>query len=605
MNLSAPFIKRPVMTTFVMLAILIIGLLAFKKLPVSDLPNIEHPSISVHAAYVGATPDTIVNQITIPLEKELMNVKGVKEISSKSSRGSSSIDMEFDFNKNMDEAARDVQAALNRVEGELPHDLDHRPSYQRKEANQEHIMYLVLTSPTSSISELRDFSDVYIQPRLARIEGVASVDTFGTPFSIHIYLNPELMAARKVGLNEVLDAIRHQNSELPLGVIKTGTRHLSIELPAGMKTAKDFENLIVANGPVKLKDIGTVTDHSSTDFKFHFVNKDKNSLALILGIKKQSGANTVSISNEVNRVLPEIIKDLPSSLHLELWFDKAVWIHESILDVEWSLAFAFALVVLVIFISLGRFSEALIPSIALPMSLVGTFAAMYYLHFSLDLLSLLALTLCVGFVVDDAIVVLENIVRHNEKGVSRIEASMIGSKEICFTVLSMTVSLVAVFIPLLFMGGINGMLFREFSITLATAVLVSGFISLTLTPMLCSKMLSKHSSETKMQKAVSRANQWMLGKYKVSLQWCLGHPKTILGLALMCLVVIFPLFTRLPVSMTPVEDRGFIWVIVNLPKGMSNSRSDEYQKRIEKLCRPIPALKILSTSHGKVLKSIF
>lgn len=588
MNFSAPFIKRPVMTTFVMLAILIAGTLAFRQLPVSDLPNLEHPIITVDASYAGAAPDTMVNTVTRPLEKELVNVKGVKEISSTSSRGRSSIELKFDLKKNLDEASREVQAALNRAEGALPSALDARPSYRKQEGSQEHIMYLMLTSPSASIGELREYSDLYIEPRLSRIEGVASVDTFGAPYAVYIHLNPDLMAARQIGIDQVLSAIRQQNSDLPLGTIRTGTKMLSIELPGNLQSVKDFENLIVGKGPVRLKHIGSISDKDEEEHKFNYIKGDKKTLALILGIKKVSGANTVNISTEVRQALPEIIKDLPSSMQFELWFDKAIWIHESIVDVEWSLAFAFLLVVIVIFFSLGRLSEALIPSIALPMSLVGTFVAMYYLDYSLDILSLLALTLSVGFVVDDAIVVLENIVRHNEKGETPLQASLLGSKEICFTVISMTISLVVVFIPLLFMGGMNGKLFHEFSVTLAVAIIVSGFISLTLTPMLCSRLLSKQVKETRLQHLSKTMNSWMVSWYDVTLRWCLLHPKSILMVALVCFIAIVPLFQALPVSLFPEEDRGFMFSIVNLPKGLSAQKMEEYQTKTESLLQKNP-----------------
>lgn len=588
MNLSAPFIKRPVMTTFVMLAILIAGLIGFKKLPVSDLPTVENPSIKVFGRYKGATPETMVNLITIPLEKQLSSISGLKDIHSVSSRGNSSITLEFDFDKNMDEAARQVQSALTRAEYSLPRDMEQKPSYQREEASTNHIMYMLLTSSTASVAEMREFADLYITPRISRIEGVAQVDTFGAPYEIHIKLNPELMAQRKITLPEVLEALDQSHSELPLGVIKTGTRLLSLELQGKLKNVKEFENLVVAPGPIRLKDIGIVSDQDDEGGEFHYVTKKDNTLALILGVKNQGGSNAVAISESIQKILPQIRKELPGSVELKLWFDKAKWIKESIWDVELSLIFAFVLVVLVIFLSLGRISETLIPTLALPLSILGTFVAMYAFHFSLDLLSLLALTLCVGFVVDDAIVVLENIVRHHELGSDPMKASLDGSKQISFTVLSMTLSLVAVFIPLLFMGGVDGQLFREFSITLAVAILVSGFISLSLTPMLCSKILKGHSEQTTLQKNVAKANEWMSGWYGSTLKWCLGHPKSILLMALLLFAVTIPLFSKLQVNLTPEEDRGFIWTIVKIPKGLSADKRKVYQNKIETLLQSHP-----------------
>lgn len=587
MNLSAPFIRRPVMTTLVMLAILITGFLSFRKLPVSDLPNLEHPRISVTAKFSGAPPETIVNRVTIPLEKELINVSGLREISSESTRGHSQIILDFDFNKNLDEALREVQGAIARAEGSLPKDM-RRPTYQKQEASGEHILFLNLTSATASISDLRDYADIHITPLLGRLEGVSKVDTFGAPYSVKIKLNADLMAARHVSLDQVVQAIQQQNADLPLGTIKTGNRVMTIELPSKLDKPKDFANLVVAKGPIRIKDLGTISELTDKDQEFHSLTKDKNNLSLILGLNKVSGANTVAISKAVNELLPHIKSELPPSMNLDLWFDKAVYIHESIVDVEWSLLFALLLVMLVIFLSLGRVSEALIPSVALPMSLIGTFIFMYAFNFSLDILSLLALTLCVGFVVDDAIVVLENIVRHNEEGKTPMEASLVGSKEICFTILSMTLSLVAVFVPLLFMGGINGRLFREFSVTLAVAIVVSGFISLTLTPMLCSRFLSARKETTKLQNTITQLNQRWVGLYEVGLKWCLQHPKTVLTGAVACFAIVFPLFYSLPVNLFPNEDRGFIFSMVNLPSGISSSKYSEYQTKLEKVLQANP-----------------
>ncbi len=593
MNLSSPFIQRPVMTTLLMLAIILAGFIAFRKLPVSDLPNIEKPMISVSARYPGAMPDTMVNLVTMPLEKELMAVKGLKEITSTSRKEEMDINLEFDFDKDLEEAAREVQSALSRAETKLPRDMEQRPTFHKQEASHEPIMFLVLTSSTANVAELREYADVYVSSRLSRIEGVSGIDTYGAPYALTIRINPELLAAKRLSFDQVIQAIQQQNSELPLGAIKTGTRQLSIELPSKLQSAKDFADSVIAPGPIRLKDIGSVKEGTSDEQEFHYATKHGNELALILGVKKISGSNTVAVSEAIWKLFSEIKKDLPPSMHLDIWFDKAVWIQDSIFDVEISLFLAFGLVILVIFFSLGRISEALIPSVALPMSLIGTFIFMYAMDFNLDILSLLALTLAVGFVVDDAIVVLENIVRHHEKGLSPWQASLIGSKEICFTILSMTLSLVAVFIPLLFLGGINGRLFYEFSITLAVAILVSGFISLTLTPMLCSRFISKSHGPNRLQKKVERINRWMLGWYEISLKWCLGRPKTILTLALLCLVAVIPLFYSLPIKLFPEEDRGFIFSIVSLPKGISQARSKEYQRKIEEVVQTNPAVESL------------
>lgn len=597
MNLSAPFIQRPVMTTFVMLSIILAGIVAFFYLPVSDLPTIERPNINVSAGYAGASPEIVLNEVTIPLEKELMHVKGVQEISSMSSTGWSSISLTFPLSKDINEAIRDVQTAISRAGGELPNDLDPRPSYHLQEGSQEPIMYFLLTSEDTTVGQLRSYADAFIVPRLSRVEGVSEVMIYGSEDSVWIQLNPELMAARRVGFNEVIDAVHQKTLQMPLGSIQTGSKNLSIELKGTIQQAKELENILIGGGPLRLKDIAVIKEKAQEGKEFHFGTADKTSLALIMGIKKVSDGNTVAISKSVLEILSTVEKELPPSIHLTLWFDKAVWIKDSILDVQWTLLIAFVLVVLVIYFSLGRLSDSLIASTALPLSLVGTFIIMYLAHFSLDLLSLLALTLSVGFVVDDAIVVLENIVRSQEKGAPPLEASLKGSKQISFTILSMTLSLVAVFIPLLFMEGINGRLFREFSITLAVAILVSGFISLTLTPMLCSRYLSSHSKQSSMQLGITRAYSWLCGIYGKTLKPCFRYPKTIVMFALACMGTTIFLFSKLPVNLIPPEDRGYSFTIVNLPKGLDTTQVTEQQKRLEQLVQANPHIeKFISLS---------
>lgn len=585
MNLSGPFINRPVMTTFVMVAIVVAGIMAFLKLPVNDLPTIEYPHIQVSTQYVGASSEVVLNRVTIPLEKELTHVKGVEEMTSTSFPGFSSISLSFDLSRDMQEAAREVQAALNRADPQLPKELDSRPSYRLQQSSQEPVMWILLTSDRSSVGELRSYADAYILPRLNRLEGVAQVKIFGAEKSIQLHLNPELMALRQVGFNQVIDTIRQQTAQVPLGAIQTGSKKMSIEWPGTVKDARDLENLRIENGSIRIKDIGEIYEKSDGDAEFHFVTHDQTSLALILGVEKVHDGNTMALSKAVKGALISIKKELPPSMKLNLWSDKSVWIGESLSDIQWSLAFAFVLVVLVIYLSLGRLSESLIASVALPLSLIGTFAIMYLVGFSLDLLSLLALTLSVGFVVDDAIVVLENIIRCQEKGMSRLEASLLGSKQICFTIFSMTLSLVAIFIPLLFMGGINGRLFREFSITLAIAILVSGFISLTLTPMLCSRFLSKHGNQTDLQRKIVAINGWMIGLYGRTLKRCFCYPKTILLIAVACTVTMVFLFSKLSVNLIPAEDRGFFFTSVGLPSGMSPANIKDQQKRLEALMR--------------------
>lgn len=603
MNLSAPFIQRPVMTTFLMLAIVLAGWVAFVKLPVNDLPEIEHPHIQVQAGYLGASSDAVLNQVTIPLEKELTHVKGMREMKSTSSPGMSSISLSFELSKDMNEAIRDVQAALNRAEHRLPKGLDSKPSYEMQQSSQEPIMWFLLSSDEASVGEMRAYADAYILSRLSRLEGVAQIKVYGATKSIWLRLNPELMAARHIGFNDVIETVRQQTSQMPLGTIQTTSKRLSLELPSTVFAVRDLENLKIGTTSVRIKDIGEITENSDQEIEFHFVTPDTSSLALILGVQKVGGGNTVAIANSVREALDSIKKELPPSLSLTVWFDKSIWIEESLVDMKWTLLFAFVLVVFVIYFSLGRISESLITSTALPLSLLGTFSIMFLANFSLDLLSLLALALSVGFVVDDAIVVLENIVRHQEQDKSSPrEASLSGSKQICFTILSMTLSLVAVFIPLLFMSGMNGRLFREFSITLSAAILVSGFVSLTLTPMLCSRFLSAHKGQTGLQKWISKAYASMTRFYGATLVHCFRYPKSILLFAVTCTAATVVIFSQLPVNLVPSEDRGFFFAVVNLPSGLAPNQINTEQKKLEHVMRQNPHIEnFLSLNFGSRL----
>lgn len=590
MNLSAPFILRPVMTIFVMLSIAVCGWLSFIYLPVSDVPTIEYPQIEVKASYSGANPETMLYLVTIPIEKELTLVKGVEEMLSNSSVGTSSITMKFPLSKDMNEAIRDVQDALNRAEKSLPKDMTTRPSYSREVEGQEPIMYMLLTSDKIDVGDLRNYAEAYVIPRLSRIEGIAQVTAMGASNSFWIRINPEYIAARNISFDEVVESVKKFTETSPLGAIQTSSKNISLEIQTKSKSIKEIENIYIGNSFVRIKDIAEVSTKSHYKQEFFYVTAKERTKPLILSIQKVNDANTVAISEEVKKSVALLQKELPQSLNLSIWFDKAVWIQESIVDVQYSLFFAFILVVLVIYFSLGRFSDALIPIIALPLSLFGTFIVMYFLGFSLDLLSLLALTLSVGFVVDDAIVVLENIVRYQEQGESALRSSLEGSKQICFTILSMTVSLVAVFIPLLFMQGINGRLFREFSVTLAIAIIVSGFISLSVTPMLCRFFLKdrKLGDQTRLEKFTFAVNENLVRCYVKCLKLCFCYSKSVLSIALVSFIAILPLFKMLPINLLPSEDRGFVLISVSIPTGTLPSQVLEYQTTIEDIIKNNP-----------------
>lgn len=592
MNVSQPFIKRPVMTYIIMAVILLMGLIAFKKLPVTDLPNVDYPVIMVQTTYAGASPDVMARTVTTPIEKELININGVKHVTSQSSRGFSWITILFELGRNLDEAAQDVQAALKRAEATLPRDLDQSPTYSKANAHQESIIYLVLTSDSSTLSELYDCAHTRIEQRVARIDGVGKVEVHGAPYALRIQVNPELMAARGLTFDEVRGAVANATMNLPLGVLETAGRKFTLDVPGQLKSAAEFGNLRLKED-VRLKEIADVFDGLESDEVFHLINRDQDQLAVILGIKKQSGANAVKISEELKRVVPELKAELPPSMQLEVWFDKASWIKEAIEDVEWSLIISFALVVGVIYFSFRKFRETMIAATSLPLSVIGTFIVMHVLGFSIDILSLLALTLAMGFVIDDAIVVLENIVRHQEKGLGPMQAALVGSKEIGFTILSMTLSLVAVFIPLIFMKDITGMLFREFSMTLAISILVSGFVSLTLIPMLCSKFASKH----KETKTVSSGA--VINFYRRTLHWCITHRKTTLSGAFACVALVVVLFRFLPINLFPEEDRGFIWSFVQMPSGMSKKDAEAYSQKLNAIVQVNPSVETFVTLNFK------
>ncbi|HXF28296.1 MAG TPA: efflux RND transporter permease subunit, partial [Chlamydiales bacterium] len=389
------------MTTLLILALVILGAWAFFFIPVSDLPPIEYPQITITAGYPGADAETVLNQLTIPLEKELVHVKGTKEIASVSTRGHVKIALSFDLEKNMDLTIRDVQAALNRSEKQIPKDIDPRPTFKMQGEGRESVMYLLLTSnrdkDNSGNKNLQEYAETYILPRLHRLSGVANVKIYGNKPSIFLKLNPEWMTARQIGFNQVLDAVKEYTAQRPLGSLEKEGQSVSIELSPQKDPFRDLENLKVGKAQVRLKEIGALSDQPDHQQEFYYISQGQKSVALILGIQKGSEANVIALSDSLQKMIETVNRELPPGLHLDLWFNKALWIEESIADVEWSLAIAFCLVVLVIYLSLGRILEAILIACALPLSLLGTFALMHAFHFSLNLLSLIAVTLAVGF----------------------------------------------------------------------------------------------------------------------------------------------------------------------------------------------------------------
>jgi HAE1 family hydrophobic/amphiphilic exporter-1 len=489
LNLSALFIKRPITTTLIMLGIMVFGVLAYWTLPVADLPAIDFPTIQVSAGLPGASPETMASSVALPLEKQFAAIAGLTNINSTSGQGSTNITLQFDLTRNIDAAAQDVQSMIGRASRSLPPQMPAPPSYQKSNPADQSIILLVLRSPTLPLSMLDEYAQQTIAQRISMLSGVAQVDVFGSQkFAVRIDVDPRQLAAHSVGIDEVADAIGNANVNLPTGTIY-GEKTFVVQASGQLMRAAAYGPTIIAyrNGnPVRLEEVAHVYDGVENDKSASWQAGER---CVMLSIRKQPGTNVVEVVDRVKSLLPTFQKQLPASATLDIRSDRSVTIRDSVHDVKMTLLLTIALVVLVIFLFLRNVSATIIPSLALPGSIVATFMVMYLLGYSLDNLSLMALTLSVGFVVDDAIVMLENIVRHMEMGKSRMQAALEGSTEISFTIVSMTLSLAAVFIPVLFMGGIVGRLLHEFAVTISAAILVSGFVSISLTPMMCSRFL--------------------------------------------------------------------------------------------------------------------
>jgi hydrophobic/amphiphilic exporter-1 (mainly G- bacteria), HAE1 family len=593
MNFSEPFIRRPVMTTLVMLATLVVGIIAYQLLPVSNLPDVDYPAIEVSAALPGADPQTMANTVATPLEKEFLSIPGLKRVTSSSFRGRTSVNLEFDMAKSIDSAALDVEAALSRAKSHLPPNLSHDPIYKKINPSDSAIIYIALTSPTMLRSELYNYANVYIGQRISMLEGVAQVMTYGTSFAVRVQVDPALLATYAISLSEVADAIRRGNQNMPTGELNGKEVSSTIYTAGQLKTGEEYQPLIIAyrNGaPVRIRDIGKAIDSlQNENISLRYITSSTDQPTVVLAVQRQPGANTIKVAESIEALLPSLQKELPGSVEMELLFDRSSSIKESIAEVKFTLVLALILVVIVIFFYLGNIRGTIIPSIAMPMSIVWTFAMMYALSFSIDNLSLLALTLAVGFIVDDAIVVLENIVRRIEGGETPWVASLLGSKQISFTIISMTLSLIAVFIPLLFMEGLIGKIFQEFAITLAIVTLASGVVSLTLTPMLCSRFIPPHEvHKSRLAIIALSLNQWMQDKYKPILAWVFVHRKIPLVFGVLSIVLSCYFFVSLPKDFIPDEDIGFLIAYNEAQQGTSSHKMHEYQQEIIKILRHDP-----------------
>ncbi len=496
MHFTELFIRRPIMTTLVMLSILIFGIMSYRFLPVSDLPNVDFPTVMVSATLPGASPETMASAVATPLERQFSTIAGLDSMSSTNALGLSQITLQFTLSRSIDAAAQDVQAAIAKAAAQLPPEMPTPPTYQKVNPADQPVLYLALSSDTLPLSTVDEYGETLMAQRISMVDGVAQVQVFGTQkYAVRIQLDPKALASRGLGINEVGDAVKNQNVNLPTGTLYGAHKAFTVQATGQLTNAEAYRPLIVAyrNGqPVRLGDLGRVLNSVETD---KIASWYKNSRAVVLAIQRQPGTNTIQVVDSINQILPILRSQIPASVGIYTLYDRSATIRESVNDVQFTLLLALCLVILVIFLFLRNLSATIIPSLALPMSIVGTFGVMYLLGYSLDNLSLMALILAVGFVVDDAIVVLENIVRHMEMGEKPFEAALKGSREIGFTILSMTLSLAAVFIPVFFMGGILGRLLHEFAVTIVAAILVSGLVSLTLTPMLCSRFLKPPKEE--------------------------------------------------------------------------------------------------------------
>ena len=592
------------MTTLVMSAILFFGIFSYKNLPVSDLPDVEYPAITVSVTYPGASPETMANNVVTPLEQAFLTIGGIQNLISTSSSGSASIVLQFSIDRSIDGAAQDVQAAINQATPHLPKDLPYAPTYQKVNPSQTPIIWFALSSAALPSYQLYDYAYSFIGERLSTIDGVAQVNVFGNPFAVRVQVDPLKLAAKGIGLEDVAYALTSQNVNIPTGTLYGPNTEFIINVDGQLGKAASYNSIIIKNDNgsiVRLQDIGKALDSLVNDKQYlRFISSDKDINTVVFGVKTQAGANSMTVIEHINQILPHLETALPGSINLHRVFDKSVFIEESILDVQFTLFIAFLLVIFVIFFYLGKVKNTLIPSLALPISVIGTFIVMSIIGYTVDILSLLAITLCIGFLVDDAIVVLENIARHAEMGKTAFQAALDGSKEISFTILSMTLSLGSVFIPLLFMGGIMGRVFHEFAVVILVAVLISGFVSLSLTPMLSSRFIDASHTEkkTSIEKISDVFNKKLLSLYEKALRRVFCHPRLTLVFGIVSVVLTAVLFKMLPTDFLPQEDLGAFQVFSQSVDGTSSFQTIDYQKRINKIIQGSPYIDTVCSVSG-------
>ena len=607
-SLSDPFVRRPAMTTLLTVSIVLFGVLAFTRLPVNDLPAVDYPVIQVNVNYPGASPTTMANNVATPLERQFMQIPGLELVTSQSAQGHTSFTLQFNLNKSIDAAATDVQTAITQATGSLPPDLPTPPTFSKTNPNDQAILYIALTSNSATAGKLYDYGNTQVGERISILPGVSRVDVYGTKAAVRIKVDPSAMAARNITIDNLSQAINAGTAYQAAGQFDGTSRTFLLQPKGQLETAAEYNNLIVGynNGAaIYLRDVAQAVDSVADErnsMRFWARGYETPSATAVVAVYRQAGANAVEVASKVRELLPVISLQLPPAITLTPIYDRSLSIVKSVMDVEETLVIAFVLVVVVIFVFLGRVSDTLIPAVALPLSLLLTFIAMSILGYSLDNLSLMALTLAIGFLVDDAIVFLENTVRRMEKlGEGALDATLNSAKEISFTIMSMTLSLAAVFLPLVFMPGLIGRIFREFAVTIIVSIIASGVVSLTLTPLMCARLLSergKQHKKTIMERIANALIDPVIAGYGRSLTWFLKHRWISVIIWIACMVGTVWLFVVIPKSFLPIGDSGFMIGVIIGQEGVSPKQMRLYQKDADKILQKDPSIQVTFTMTG-------
>jgi HAE1 family hydrophobic/amphiphilic exporter-1 len=608
MNISETFIRRPIATSLLMLGIALFGVIAYRALPVSDLPQVDYPTLTVSASLPGASPETMASAVATPLERQFTTIAGLDSMISNSSQNNTNITLQFDLSRDIDGATVDVETAIAEAMPLLPPGMPTPPSFRKVNPGDAPILNIFLTSPTMRLSDLDEYAETMVAQRISMVSGVAQVMVFGSAkYAVRVQVDPNQLAARQIGLNEVDAALKNWNVNLPTGTLYGPHTSYNVMANGQLMRAAAYRPLIVAyrNGaPVRLEQVARVIDSVEDDKQISLIYGGEygkeGTRGVSLAVMRQPGSNTIEVVDRIRQLIPTLEAQMPPSVHLGIRGDRSKNIREAFQDIQFTMAATLALVIMVIFLFLRNFSATMIPAMALPFSVVGTFSVMYLLDFSINNISMMALILSIGFVVDDAIVMLENIVRHIERGERPLEAALNGSREIGFTIISMTLSLAAVFIPILFMSGILGRLFREFAVTICTAILISGMVSVSLTPMLCSRFLrdTRQVQHGFLYRAMERAFDGMLHTYSVSLRWVLNHRPVMLAMFLVVLGVTGWFYVIVPKGFIPDTDNDTFNVQTEAAQGTSYYQMVRYQQAVARVLVQDPDIETFFSSTG-------